>query len=155
MTNIQTDQTENEPEDKLYMTPCEELGYSEGDVFEVIDADNSFYCKGMIVELDEDDGSYSPFFTYVSGPSRDETRGVDKIAIGLYRLRKFSQKADLVKSAEVIQDKLLYSTEDINAAWVNLHWSEDNKVLLIKKLNEVTDPEYKEYLRLKAKYELL
>ncbi len=154
MNNMQTNQTENESEDNPYITPCEELGYREGDMFEVIDADNSFYCKDMIVELDEDDGSHDPFFTYVSGPSGKETHSVDKLVINLKYVRKFSQKADVVKSAEVIQDKLLYSTEDIDAAWVKLHWAEDSKALLIKTLNEVSDPEYKEYLRLKAKYEV-
>ena len=145
-------QTENESEDKP-LTPCEELGYCEGNMFEVTGIGNSFYCKDMIVELDEDDGSDSPFFTYISGPSADETHDVDKIAINLKYVRKFSQKAELAKPAEVIQDKLLYSTEDIDAAWVNLHWAEDSKALLIKKLNEVTELEYKEYLRLTAKYE--
>lgn len=148
-------QTENESEDNPYITPCEELGYRVGDVFEVTDIGTIFYCKDMIVKLDEDDGSDSPFFTYISGPSADETHSVDKIVISLKYVRKFSQKADVVKSAEVIQDKPLYSTEDIDAAWVNLHWAEDSKALLIKKLNEVSEPEYKEYLRLKAKYELL
>jgi len=154
MNNTQTNQTENESEDNPYITPCEELGYSVGDVFEVIDMCNSFYCKGMIVKLDEDDGSYAPFFTYVSGPSADETHEVDKIVISLNFVRKIHQKAELAKPAEVIQDKPLYSTEDIDATWVKLHWAEDSKALLIKKLNEVTDPEYKEYLRLKAKYEV-
>lgn len=153
-------QTENKSEDKPELTPCEELGYRVGDMFEVTDIGNSFYCKGMIVKLDEDDGSYAPFFTYVRGPFADETHEVAKIAISLNFVRKFSQKADVAKPAEVIQvteviqDKPLYSTEDIDAAWVKLHWVEDSKALLIKTLNEVTDPEYKEYLRLKAKYEV-
>lgn len=160
MTNIQTNQTENKSEDKSELTPCEELGYRVGDMFEVTDIGNSFYCKGMIVKLDEDDGSYAPFFTYVRGPFADETHEVAKIVISLNFVRKFSQKAELAKPAEliqvaeVIQDNLLYSTEDIDAAFEYLEWLDVSKSTLMDALKVVTDSEYKEYLRLKDKYEV-
>lgn len=150
---MQTNQTENKSEDNPYITPCEELGYSVGDVFEVLHNYSKYCCKGMIVKLHEDDESNNPWFTYYSGPCANSTHDVDRIAIKLDHVRKIHQKAELAKPAEEIQGIALYSTEDIDAAWVKLHWAEDSKALLIKKLNEVTDPEYKEYLRLKAKYE--
>ena len=43
------------------MTPCEKLGYKVGDKFTVIK--DSYFEKGTIVALSEDDGSEVPWFT--------------------------------------------------------------------------------------------
>ena len=47
------------------MTPCEELGYKVGDVFEVIGG--AQFKSGSIVSLTKDDGSDCPAFTLNNG----------------------------------------------------------------------------------------
>lgn len=43
-------------------TPCERLGYTVGDVFEVVGRGDCFYSKGDKVVLEDDDGSGCPYF---------------------------------------------------------------------------------------------
>lgn len=49
------------------MTPCEELGYKVGDLFEVIPENSNSFSKGSIVKLLEDDKSINPLFGLVEG----------------------------------------------------------------------------------------
>lgn len=127
------------------MSHCSDLGYKVGDMFEVIDAENAFYTSGMIVKLqEEDDDSDNPWFTYVSGPTGVYTFDLSRISIPLTDLRKVESTN---KSINVT-----YSEEDIKAAFSDLNWEESFEGFMIA-LNVVSNPEYKEYLRLKAKYE--
>lgn len=142
------------------MTPCEQLDYREGDLFQVIPPyAQEYLTKGMILSLWDDDGSMYPGFKYVTGNVTELTETVEVIYASIYSVKKLQKfkVAEIAEDTKTIKsinvEKVTYSIQDIDAAWVKLHWAEDSKALLIKTLNEVTDPEYKEYLRLKQKYE--
>jgi len=50
------------------MTPCEELGYKEGDQFVMLgDLPMDCFSKGSILELVMDDGSTCPYFKLIEG----------------------------------------------------------------------------------------
>lgn len=48
-------------------TPCEELGYKVGDLFEVMGMYISDFSKGSVVKLLEDDGTGAPLFQLIKG----------------------------------------------------------------------------------------
>lgn len=48
-------------------TPCEELGYKSGDLFEVVQNTGNSFSVGSIVKMIKDDGSATPCFKLVSG----------------------------------------------------------------------------------------
>lgn len=52
------------------MTPCEELGYEVGDIFEIVGG--TTLERGAIVKLAEDDDSDIPLFTLIAGESFEE-----------------------------------------------------------------------------------
>jgi len=64
------------------MTIATDLGFKIGELYRVVD-EGKYYAVDMIVRFDEDDNSYFPWFTYVSGPKGDCTDKVDGIAINL------------------------------------------------------------------------
>lgn len=133
------------------MTPCERLNYSEGDWFEVIDDHaHDYRTKGMILKLCHDDGTYSPGFEYVSGNKTNLTDSVEVIYVGLQHVKKIQK----FKVPEIAKDsQATYSVQDIESAFEHLGWLSNSKDKLLEALKVVTDSEYKEYLRLKLKYE--
>ena len=48
-------------------TPCQELGYKSGDLFEVVQNTGNSFSVGSIVKMVGDDGSATPYFSLVSG----------------------------------------------------------------------------------------
>lgn len=49
------------------LTPCEKLGYKVGDRFKIVNGDCDIFEVGSIVELQKDDGSYTPLSKLISG----------------------------------------------------------------------------------------
>lgn len=61
------------------MTPCKELGYEVGDVFEVVSREShSLFKNGDWIVLTRDDGTPSPGFQLISSPSRFKISNVLK-----------------------------------------------------------------------------
>lgn len=54
-------------QEQEYKTPCEQLGYELGDLFEVVDGEDACFSEGSIIRLIEDDDSDCPYFKLVSG----------------------------------------------------------------------------------------
>lgn len=141
------------------MTPCEELEYSEGELFEVIDAqdlNHEYVTEGMFLTLHDDDGSKSPGFKYVSGDKTKFTDAVEVIYLSIYSVKKIIKfkvpEIDKTDNTDKTTE-VTYSVQDIEAAFEHLSWLDSSKDILFEALRVVTDSEYKEYLRLKLKYE--
>ena len=49
------------------MTPCEELGYKAGDLFEVVGSDAGTFSPGSKIELYRDDATDAPLFKLITG----------------------------------------------------------------------------------------
>lgn len=136
------------------MTPCEQFGYSEGDLFEVIPPhDHGYVTEGMFLSLYEDDGSMCPGFKYVAGDKAKFTDTVEVIYLSIYSVKKLQKSTvpEIDKTAK--NSQATYSVQDIEAAFEHLNWLDSSKDQLLEALKVVTDSEYKEYLRLKQKYE--
>ena len=123
------------------MSYCSDLGYKVGDMFEVVDSDgSSYYTKGMIVRLEEDDNTNVPYFHYISGPTSRFTLDINNIAIPLDDVKKIESAVDV------------YTKEDIENAIDFLKWSAEDKHKVIRALETVVDPEYQTFMRLKNKF---
>lgn len=58
------------------MTPCEKLGYKEGDQFVMLgDLPKDCFSKGSIIELVRDDTSTCPYFKLIEGECEHEDGG--------------------------------------------------------------------------------
>lgn len=131
------------------MSYCSERGYKVGDLFKVTRVDASmreFLTEGMILKLNYDDLTDQPRFSYVSGDHASFTESVKhSIWCSLDDVEKIEQQQNE-------QEVKMYSIQDIKDAFKKLEWLDVSENMLIETLKELSDPEYKEYQRLKAKF---
>jgi len=112
------------------LTPCELLGYKEGDKFRLINTTSKW-------TLIDDDGSEMPLFV--------DAEGVDSY-LYLFEIEKIEETLQQTTELTFTEQQLKQSME--NAGWYGSSFDE-----IIIELKTLVDPEYAEYLRLKAKFD--
>lgn len=139
------------------MSYCSDRGYAEGDLFEVISISKGmeeYLTKGIILKLVLDDNSTQPKFEYISGATTAYVYSGEYVWVSLDDLKKINtvkvQPADRVEQPEQVET---YTKQDIENAFNHLGWTDFNKNQLLQALKQVSDSEYKEYIRLKQKFE--
>jgi len=75
-------------EQEIDMTPCKELGYEEGQVFEVIKDNRGNYSAGSIIILNVDDGTNVPFFKLIKGYDSNEGSHRDGTCMRLHEIKR-------------------------------------------------------------------
>lgn len=136
------------------MSYCSDRGYAEGDLFEVISISEgmeAYFTKGMILKLVLDDNSTLPKFEYISGATTAYVYSGEYVWASLDDLKKINTVK--VQPADRVEQQGTYTKQDIENAFRSLKWIDADKEKLLQALKQVTDVEYKEYIRLKQKFE--
>ena len=107
------------------MTIATDLGFKIGELYRVIENDNSIcYSKGEIVKFVEDDYSYYPLFEYVSGPMTQAT-------VHRWSDNKFYVSLGHLERLDKISSEPIKSSRELLKLYVKQHHPLDSTLIAL------------------------